>query len=297
MKLSTLAPSLAEALIVLVYAKPKVGKSHFAATAAETDRVVVITDRNGLETYAGAELKKQFPHVNFGNIDVELIDPDPSITEANAFLTLNKILVDLFGPRLDQWDTLIVDDASFQQRSAMNLAIRQNGLTGRSNTAAAASRNRGFNIAPGLTQADYQMEMRYVEDFLVDVTSACRRNKKNLIVCAHEMKIWAKDPAKPKDPEYISAIAPMFTGRRNPEGASKHFSIVMRMTVQGKEASREVRFQCKSDSIVDAGDRYGVLRTFESNLTWRKLKELVAKQVASIEPPTSTPVEDESDDS
>jgi len=297
MKLSKLAPSLSESLIVLVYAKPKVGKSYFAATAAETDRVVVITDRNGLETYAGADLKKNFPSVNFGNVDVELIDTDSSISEANAYLNLVKILIDLFENRLSEWDTLIIDDSSFHQRSAMNLAIKLNGAAGRSNTYSSATRSKGFNIAPGLTQADYQMEMRYITDLLVDITSSCRRYKKNLIVLAHEGIIWAKDPARPKDPEYISAIIPLFTGKKDPQSASKHFSIVMRLTVAGKEASREVKAQCKGDNIVDAGDRYGVLKTYESNLTWRILKEKVAAQIASIEPPTPTPSLEDEDDS
>jgi thymidine kinase len=285
MKLSQL--KLSEAIIMMVYAEPKIGKSHFAATAAETDRIVIITDLNGIETYAGAAIRKQFPKLDENNIEVEIITRDGSLSQAKAFQQINDVLREYFEQKLDKFDTIVIDDSSFVKNQARNLAIKINGTSGRSSTYDKALKDNkpSFNNISVLEESDFGREMEMVANFFEELTSMCRKHGKNLIVCAHEAQIYIKKKNdKGKDVPTLDRRTAAFTGKKEPTATSRYFSIVARLTAKGKEASRQIVFQCKADDIVDAGDRFGVLNTYEYNLTWRQLKEKVAAQVAAVEP-------------
>lgn len=280
MKLSEL--NLSTSVCVLLYGEPKVGKSHFAASACATGRFVVFTNRNGLETYVGAEVKKAFPNYDPSKIELVLIDRDQSLKNVKAFQQMNDACRELFEKRLDEFDGIILDDSTFMKTQARNLAILINGNTERSNTlqSEVAKSKGSFNAAGPTAMQDQGKEMELVFSFLDELTTACRKYNKHCLVLAHEAQIYIDAKRKQSDIPQKDKITAAFTGRKEPTANSTHFSIVMRATRSGKGHAAKVRFQCKSDGVVDAGDRYGVLSEYEDNLTWEKMMDKIKKGIA-----------------
>jgi hypothetical protein len=287
MKLSELDQSTA--VTVLLYGKPKVGKSHFGASACATGRWVVISNRNGLETYVGAEVKKAFPNFDVSTVELKLVDRDQSLKSVKAFQNINDICRQLFEKELDTFDGIIVEDCSFLREQARNMAILINGNTDRSQTLSAeVAKSKGsFNAAGPTAMQDQGKEMELISAFFDELTSTCRKYNKHLLCLAHEAEIYIDDKRKKSDIPQKDQITAAFTGRKEPTANSKYFSIVMRASRSGKGHAAKVRFQCKSDGVVDAGDRYGVLAEYEDNLTWEKMMDKIRKQVASSD---STPL-------
>ena len=278
----------------MVYAEPKIGKSHFAASACLTGRWVVVSSGNGLSTYKGAEVKKAFPDFNPDNVQIELITPDKSLRGIKAFQQLNDLMNDLFDRRISEFDGIIIDDASFVSKIAQNQAILVNGMESRSATLDKANStnaiNKPFQAIPVLDMTDFGREMEAVYNFLARLTEYCRTYGKHCIVCAHEQQVYIKKRnERDKEIPTLDKITASFTGKKEPTKNSTHFDIVSRLTRKGKEASMKVVFQCKSDGLVDAGDRYGVLNMYEDNLTWQKVLDKVAKMETAQEPERKKP--------
>lgn len=275
---------LTKGICMLIYGDPKVGKSHFLASVCATGRYVLIGSPNGLATYKGAEVKKAFPDFDPSKVRVELIQRDQSPKTPKAWDQLNKICKQLFFNELDSFDGIIVDDNTFIRQQARNVAIKVNGDAGRSTT---LDKLGVFHGQPVLEQSDFGREMDMMMSFLDELTYYGRTYGKNIIVAAHEktFEVDAKKDSKTgiTRPALITAA---FTGSKERTANSTHFDIVARLKRQGKEASMKVIFQCKSDGLVDAGDRYGVLKMYEENLTWQKVLDKIKAQDAasSIEP-------------
>lgn len=285
MKLSQL--SVANGECTLVYAQPKVGKSHFIASAAVCGRLVVIASRNGLLTYTGAEVIQAIKGYDPESIDFRIVDRDSNWSEIRAFEEINSICRDLFSPKeLPNWDILALDDSTFMKLAARNMAVKANGNADRSKTFATevakmAGRMK-FNATAVLTESDFGKEMEYVFNFFDELTNECRKHGKQLIVAAHEAVIYvdAKRVRGSGDIPQKDMICAAFTGKKEPTANDTHFDNVIRLTAEGKGINRKIIAQCRSDGVVSAGNRSGVLKQKEENLTFGELLKRTKAQVA-----------------
>jgi hypothetical protein len=294
MKLTELKREVGFSVTALVYSRPKIGKSFFAATAAITDRVVLVCTLNGIDTYMGKDIKTKYQDYKPENIEVKLLERDSNISNATGWDRLNDIMRDLFEKNLDTFDTLILDDSSFLNEQAKNYAVRFNGNMGRSESMVKAMKDVKSSFSPQtvMTESDYLVEMTAVYKFLEELVLTCKKYGKNLIVLAHEARIYIKKKNdRGQEASVLTDITAAYTGKKEADRNSGHFDLVFRLTVKGKEASREIRFQCKSGedpgtgANVDAGNRYGVFNHYEANLNWPECMKRIKQQLLAVETP------------
>ena len=262
--------SAGDVFIGMVYGDPGTGKSEFLASV-NTDRALFITDLNGIRTVKNQRVRKLYP--NFDPF-VEVIQPDSSVVNPQAFNKMKDALDYWFDKRKDDFDWILHDDMTSLRRNAMYEAVKINGATSKSQTGVRA---KAMHEALLPTEADFGTEMNLVESYIKDLTAACRFYGKNLVVAAHEKQLIVKDRVTKE--ETLRGVAPLFTGRAAPKNITGDFDFVFRLTRVGKGTNVIVNFQCHPDDVVAAKDRDSVFQTFENNLT-------IQKVMSRIRPPT-----------
>ncbi len=271
MKLSEL--QLTESLIILLYGPPGFGKTDFAGSAGS--RNVIITDLNGMVTLKNPSFKKRFPE---SDPFVEVIKADVDPAKAEAYDMMVKRINYWFEARLNDFDTITIDDVDFLRASAMTQAIGTNSTANRSQTKANIKSYK--MILP--TMADFGTEMGLVEGFISNLAATCRLYGKNLIVCAHEKMIFKKNNVTKED--VLEKVVPHFTGKSAPEAIGDYFDLIMRGTRTGKgDTAFKKVFQCHPDSQVAAKDRFSVFKTYEDNLTFPLVVERIKKAIPEDE--------------
>ena len=260
---------LTNSIILLAYAAPGIGKTFLSGSAGS--RNVIITDLNGIVTLKNPVFRKQFP-----NVDpfVEVIKSDEDPSQAKAYDMMSTRINHWFEERLNDFDTITIDDVDFLRSSAMNRAVSINSSEGRSQTKSKI-KNMGI-VLP--TMADFGTEMGLVEGFLSNLTSVCRIYNKNLIVNAHERMIYKKNKDTRED--VLEKVVPHFTGKSAPEAIGDYFDLVFRITRVGKgDTAFKKTFQCHPDDKVAAKDRYGVFKTYEDNLSFPDILARIEKNI------------------
>lgn len=295
MLLSQYVPSNSQ--LTLVYSEPKIGKSHFAASAIAVAKKkwLMVSNGNGLDTYFGDPVKKAFPNIDLSKVELVEVENDTSLDKPQAFDKVRQQVLYhwLEKPELlSQLEGVIIEDCSKINRSAMNLAIAVNGDGERSKTLVNAmskhNKYRGYAL---WTESDYGKEMEFVRTFFDDLTATCKLKNIHLIALAHESQIYIKKKnEKEKDVQVLDKITSSFTGKKEPTYMSQYFDNVIRLTRTGKEANMKVVAQCIAGTIangamVDAGNRLGVLKTFEDNLTFGEMM----KRISARNTPPSNP--------
>ena len=258
-KLSTV--DLSDSLIILVYSEPGVGKTEFLASC-NTSRAVFFTDLNGIRTAStkNTRVKKLYP---LFDPFIESIEPDKSVDSIQGYALIKTRIDYWFAKHLDAFDIVLIDDMTTNNFNALYEAIKLNDLGNRSQTLSKGKKDPARNILP--TMADFGTQMGITERFVMDLTSACRKYKKHLVMAAHEGQTFSK--TKKEDDEVLTDVAPLFTGRKAPKHLAGYFDFVFRIKRVGKEPSAINQFQCQPDAIVCAKDRDSVFKTIETNLT------------------------------
>lgn len=264
MKLSEL--QLSKSICHMNYGAAGTGKTFFLATAPPDHNMAIVTDLNGMATLQNSRVRKLYP--NF-NPEIEVIEDDDSVTDAKAFYAIQKAAERLIlNPDIH---TVCIDDASFTRRAASRLAVKLNSMDEKSKTEIKLKDMKG-HFAP--TQADMGREMAIVETFLDELTRACRRAGKHLIVNAHERYIYRKD--KELKVEVLAKTIPHFTGRTAPESLLGYFDTVFRLVAGGVAPNNHVDFHTKPNPQVAAKDRYEIFAAKEKNLTWAEVLSRVS---------------------
>jgi hypothetical protein len=252
--------NLTNAITLLIYGAPGIGKTHVLGSAGS--RTLILTDLNGMATLQNPVFQAQYPGCD-PHVEVIKGDEDPS--KSTAYDQMTNIINNYFEHKLDEFDTVAIDDVDFLRASAMNKAVTINFMEKRSQT---KTKIKDFHMVLP-TQADFGTEMGLVEGFISNLASVCRTYNKNLIVCAHEKILYEKD-SRTKEETPVKYI-PHFTGKAAPEAIGDYFDLVIRMTRLGKTPSVVYKFQCHPDEKVSAKDRYSVFKTMEDNLSWPKI--------------------------
>lgn len=244
-----------EGTCMLLYGAAGRGKT-FWASSANGDRTVVVTDGNGITTMKSPDWKERNPGVNPILLEVQS-DKDP--LQPRAYDFIRNLVDSLFTDNKDEFDTLVIDDIDFVRESAMGKGIVMNsqGDKPRSQTANNNRSQKFGNIMMiSQTQGDYQTEMRLVDGFLQQLTDGCRREGKNLIICAHERTIRKKDE---RGNEYVYKVNPLFTGVDTPDNIARYFDMVWYIRTVGTGSNVKREFITQSEGAYDCKTRWGRL--------------------------------------
>lgn len=217
----------ADSIIIMGYGPSGSGKTWFAGTTGS--RTLFVNNGNGLATIRSKLFKEKYPNTNPIVFTPEvpiLVDPLKSINSLRD--GINKALDD-FGNDID---TIVIDDSTQVRNSVMHEALKFNQDTNKSQTLATlVSKKYKFPI-PAVQ--DYGTEMEFIEGWMNElVNEICRKEKKHLIVLAHERLTFKKAPSIGDQPILVRTT-PSFTGvDKNPDYIAGLFDNVWHFETKG----------------------------------------------------------------
>lgn len=235
------AMPFAESLTMLIYGGSGTGKTYYAGTAGS--RTLIINIGAGLATLQAPDFTNKYkanPLVATIPIGMESHD---TITDTLDYYIQHKA---------DEFDTIVIDDASSLNKSAMYKAIQVNEDLNKSQ--ALANFKKLGQLAPGIQ--DYGEEINVVGDFLRQYTEIAKAANKHLIITAHE-RLQYRKAQKPNDPPILVKIRPAFTGQTFPDNVPGFFDEVWRFTIIGRGASLRHRITTQPSEILVAKSRHG----------------------------------------
>ena len=235
------AMPFAESLTMLIFGGSGTGKTYFAGTAGS--RTLFINIGAGMATLQAPDFTDKY------KVD-PLVVTIPIGMESHD--TITDTLDYYIQSKSDEFDTIVIDDASSLNKSAMYKAIQVNSDLNKSQTL--ANYKSLGEIVPGIQ--DYGEEMNIVADFLRQYTEIAKGANKHLIVTAHERLTYRK-AQKPNDPPTLVKIRPAFTGQTFPDQVPGYFDEVWRLTVVGRGASLRHRITTQPSEILTAKSRHG----------------------------------------
>lgn len=245
------AMPFAESLTMLLYGGPGVGKTFFCGTAG--DRTLYFDIGSGIATLQAPDFTKKYAS-NPLVVRIPLGDDSHDM--------LCDTLDHYIQKRRDEFDTVVVDDASSLRRGAMIKAVEINMDLGKSSTGANAKKH-GM-IVPVVQ--DYGEEMSVVEKFLADYTEIAKASNLHLLITAHE-KLTYKKGQKIGDPPTLVKIRPAFTGQQFPDTVPAFFDEVWRFYVVGRGDKKQHRIITQPSELLVAKSRHGgVFLEEEKNL-------------------------------
>lgn len=250
-----------EPITMLIYGASGSGKTRFAGSAG--NRSIIINTGDGLTTLKSPGFKQAFPGVDPMVINIPL---GPG-SHDQVCDTIDY----LFDKELNNFDTLIIDDATALRRGAMWKAIQINSDLNKSPTLANAKKYQ--TIVPQVQ--DYGEEMNVVAQFLAAHIPVFKQNNKNFILTAHE-KLSYRKGEKIGDPPILSKIRPGFTGTSFPDDVPAFFDEVWWFNVVGKGEKRKFRATTLPSEMLTAKTRWhGLFKEIEESITFPEVERRI----------------------
>lgn len=242
-----------DSVIILGYGGSGTGKTWFGASAGS--RALIVNNGNGLATIKSKKFRDRYPNNNpiIFTPEVPLLtDPTKSINSIRN--GINKALDTMH----DQFDYIILEDSTQLRNSVMCEALKFNQDTNRSKTLTDLV-TRGYKYQIPAVQ-DYGTEMEFIEGFMNElINDICRKEKKHLLVLAHERMSFDK-PKSIGEPPKLLRITPSFTGvDKNPDYISGLFDNVWHFEVSGGGDRTFYRIRTEGDDSLTAKTRNGGL--------------------------------------
>jgi len=248
---------------LLYYGGSAVGKTYFVATAGP--RTLIVNIGNGLVTIRGPVVRERFYKEGLPIVTTIREERDPVtgiFKSADAWDKVADAIDFALANFSDKFDTIAIDDASQLKVFAMNKGLELSGELNRSQTLK-TMRASGVIFA---AKQDFGMEMSLVEQFIAGTVELCKRNKKHLILTAHERYVWKeiRDEKGRSAGEVIDKIRPGFTGRTFPDDVTKHFDLVWQAEVIQANPNPVYRAHTEDSKTIKAKSRYpGVFDALE----------------------------------
>lgn len=239
-------PASEESTTLLLYGNSGTGKTFFIGSAG--NRTLIISPSNGLSTLQS----KLFTRDIGSNPIIEVIDEEPLPPKATAFDKYSDVIDLYLEKHLDEFDTIIVDDATALRRVALTKGLELNSKLGRSKTLGQSKEV----IVP--TVQDYGIEMNLVEQFCRHYTALCKNVKKNFVLTAHERQIYEK-AEKIGELDILKKILPGFTGKTFPDDITGLFDCTWHTEIRGAGDRTYYQIRTQGDSQVVAKTRWGGL--------------------------------------
>lgn len=254
---------------MLIYGASGTGKTYFCGTAG--DRTLYMNIGSGIATLQSPAFTTKHQS-NPLVVTIPLGDSSHDMVCDTIDYYLQK--------RRDEFDTMVVDDASALRRGAMIKAVQINADLNKSTTLAQAKKHG--HIVPAVQ--DYGEEMSVVESFLSDYTEIAKSHNVHLILTAHE-RLTYKKGGKIGDPPVLTKIRPGFTGQTFPDTVPAFFDEVWRFSVVGKGSSKRYRITTEGSELVTAKSRHGgVFKEEEESLDFPTVvKRIKEKKYIAVE--------------
>lgn len=233
-----------ESWVLLVYGPSKAGKTYFAGTAGA--RTLFINVGDGLETLLSPAFTNKYPD----SAKMITVDVSDSESVADAFDKTCMAIDQALSKFPDQFDTVVLDEATAFRKFALNKAMDLNSA--QRTTSKRASRTDTFVKAE---VGDYGVEMDMIEWFLGTYIPLFKKEKKNFLMLAHDRQIYGKPPRIGEEAPLIK-IVPGFTGKTFPDKVPAYFDDVWRMEVAGG-VNKEYRLRTAGDDVKLSGSRHG----------------------------------------
>ena len=260
----------------LIFGGSGTGKTWFAGTGGA--RTLFVNIGNGIRTLESKGFFSKYPDAGkMLTVDIaEELTHTGLPNAATAFDKISDVIDFCLAKRSDEFDTVVIDDASALKQFAMNKGLELNQKIGKSQS---LSKGKQLELQVKAIQ-DYGIEMDLIEQFLDGYCRICRENGKNFIVTAHERTIYKKGDTPGEIPT-IYKIKPGFTGQTFPDQVPRHFDWVFHSEVVAAGSGPVYRLNTVGDEIITGKCRdSGVFSTVEKN---PNLKEMLAR----VKPPTT----------
>lgn len=262
---------LSESIVMCVYGASGSGKTHFAGSAGFEGRAAMLNIGGGIATLRNAIFRQKYPLAE--KMIVATIHETMNPKVATGYNQCEDAVRFLFNQRLDDWDTLIVDDMTALRRFALNLALEINQKGDRSKTKATFEKDEIALV----TVADFGTEMQLTEKFILELIGLCKEANKHLICTAHERNNYGKAPSIGAE-QPVTKTMPGFTGKTFPDSVTGHFDITWHAEVVGGGANthRQMR-TVGSESITVNTKLGGLFKEIERDIDFpevlRRVKE------------------------
>lgn len=252
-----------ESISMLLWGKTKSGKTFFAGSLNDP-RTVYVNIGNGIATlYSPLAIAK------YGAPSFQLVNLIEDFNDPKLYTEVGETFNYFFEEKLNDFDSIILDDASTMNYAAMNHGMTAGEATGRSK-AFAMSRKFGVNI-PG--KQDFGMQMGLMDQFMRFFTEQCKANNKHFIVLAHDKEVYKGEG----DKRVLANLRPLFTGNND---IPSHFDLVWMMESVSGGAGNVYRAITEGDEIIEAGSRWGgIFPTKYKNPNFREMRDaLISKK-------------------
>jgi len=267
-------------LSAIVYGKKGCGKTSFAASGG--DRTVMIypgAGISGAKTLRSPWFKKEIRTDPFVVELHEDLNEKRMPKKATLFDQITRAIDWWLKNRIDDWDTMVIDDVANTRKAAMFKGFEINQIAGLS-TALSKTETHGVPM-PGIQ--DFGQEMNVMQWFVESYIEILEEAKKNFLVLAHERYTFSK-PKDSKgnviigDKDIIDGIRPAFVGRTMPDDITTNFDEVWHLTKIGSSDSAIVKLDAYGDSQILANTRHaGVLKAFEKDPNFKDIMERIKK--------------------
>lgn len=263
-----------DSIRMLLYGEQGTGKTRFAATCG--DRALIINTGFGTTTLTSPSVKK------LGNpLVITVTEEMDKVT--GIFKTAKAF--DLICDIMDKWegsdeiDTIIIDDATFLGKLAMNKALELNFNSKKSHSLTNSRKNGMMELAG----QDFGEQMGVIDWFLYSYSQSMMLNKKHLIITAHERLVYEKtldQNGKPVfgEPATLTKVTPGFYGEKFPGVVMGYFDFIWHSEMDSGGDNRRYRFRTIGNEVIAAKSRYsGIFKEMEVDTNFLSILARIKK--------------------
>ncbi len=268
-------------LSAIIYGQKGCGKTSFAATAGDrTVFVFVGAGISGMKTMKSTWFKEKIGTNPFIEELHEELDSKRMPKKVTLFDQITKKFDWWLDNRLDDWDTMVLDDIANTRKATMYKGFDIN-KTAQLSSAWANTENAGGIPMSGIQ--DFGVEIRAMQWLLETYIEIFESAGKNFLVLAHERYTFSKSLNRKGEPiigdkDIVDKIRPGFVGKTMPDDIAANFDEVWHLTKIGMGEQARVKLDCYGDAQILASTRHaGIFEGTELDPNFKEMMERIKK--------------------